>query len=313
MISRFFTVVLVALVTAARAPACECGPPRPPLKALVRADAVFSGEIIDIVPKSHDVPDEHLVDGFKTTVKVLKSWKGNVSGIVTVHTGSGLGDCGIEFKEEPYLFYAYKGKDGEWSTNICTRTAPLKSTGEETLELDGHLPALKDPPQAPVLELKGKINDAGYNGYVFTLRNQLHERIFYFGYQNPGRWTQAQVWRHGKWIDAAPNSFAPTPASSKAAAARMLGYWRREYAKLKPENDAVFLDRLKTTTIFVGIPAETGAWRVGLQYSSEKELDAGAKLQRSSRYIWCEPIRANTPARTLSFKEAFEDDHEGQH
>lgn len=291
MMLRSIAAILLAFAVTCRAPACECRNPLPPLKALAQADAVFSGEIVDIMPKSHDVPDEQMVDGFKATVRVIKSWKGNLSGTVIVHTGSGFGDCGIEFKEEAYLFYVYRDKDGGWQTHTCTRTAPLKLTGEETLELDGRLPIPKDPPLEPVFKLMGKINDAGYNGYVFTLLNRLHERIFYPGNRPFG--SPIQVRHHGRWIDKGLSRSDPQ---------------LRKLIDLEREDRPLFLDRLKVTTIFVPQLAGAAAWRLGCQYLTESEVDAGAKLKKSRHRIWSAPITPDTPAKLLSFQEAFQND-----
>ena len=296
-----FLCWLFAAVSVAHA--CSCGSSWTPLKALANSGAVFTGEIIDIKPAPYDVPGIGMVDGFAATVKVAKCWKGKVTGIIEVHTGTGYGDCGIEFAEEAYLFYVGKGQDGKLYASACNRTAPLKTTGEETLELDGKLPTLTTPEHEPTMELEGKINDAGYSGYVFTLHNLLHKRMFYIDRQYIGQWIQVQ--HHGKWVDYAPNYFMPPPRFSAASAAKMFSEWRRGYAKVRDEQAAVFLDRLKDTDIFVGTVPPGLTWRVGFQYLSEQEFDAGKNIQGSVHHVWSNPISPANTTKELSFEEAF--------
>lgn len=303
MTLRDGAMILLLFSATSRAGACSCGPPRPPLKAMAESDAVFSGEIIDIIPMTDSPPPGEMPGGFKATVKVMKSWKGDVAGIVQVHTGSGFGDCGIELTEEPWLFYAGRRTDGEWYTGACQRSRPLKYTGEEIAELDGHLPELPGRPQEPNLQLKGRIDDAGYKGYVFTLSNRLHKRLFYCDYRFTNR--VIQVWHNGRWVDYAPSNFSPP--KNRADAARTLAWWRGEYGKLKADGALVYLDRSMTTTLFVGGPLKEPRWRVGFQYLDEQELDAGKRIQRSTHYVWSEPIQADTPMEKLSFKRAFDD------
>ena len=300
---RLAMFLLQAFVALNIAQACSCGSPRPPLKALANYDAVFAGEVIDIKPTSYDVPEIGTFDEFTATVKVNRCWKGDVAGVVEVHTGTGDGDCGIELAEEAYLLYAVKDKAGKLHVDACSRTAPLKTTGEETLELDGKLPVLTTPEHEPTLKLEGKINDAGYNGYVFTLNNSLHQRIFYIDRKYIGQWIQVQ--RGGKWVNYAPNYFVPPPQFSSASAPKMLAEWRRGYAEASNEQCAVFLDRVKRTDIFVGTVPKGVTWRVGFQYLSEQELAAGRKIQQSTHYVWSFPISPSAAAKQLLFKEAF--------
>jgi hypothetical protein len=149
------------------------------------------------------------------------------SGTVTIHTGSGFGDCGYEFAEgSEYLIYAY-GPASKLQTSVCTRTRLLRDTGEEILELQAKLPKIPTPPRPPQLMLKGKIDDAGYRGYVFEFQNHLHERIFYDLFQT-------QIFRDGKWEDYPSNQgVEPPPELSPEAAAEMLRQERAESAQVE--------------------------------------------------------------------------------
>ncbi len=162
--------------------ACTCAPALPPLKALAKADAVFSGKVDSITKREVDLSDgRKIVVAQIADVVVRQSWKGKISGTVKVHTGGGGGDCGFPFeKGKSYLIYAMRDDEGNLTTNICMRTWFLGDAATEILELEGRLPEPKDPPTAPTFSLIGKIDDAGYEGLIFTLHNRLHERIFLF-------------------------------------------------------------------------------------------------------------------------------------
>jgi hypothetical protein len=213
-----------------------------------------------------------------------------------------MGDCGFQFATgEDYLFYVYRTPEGRWQTDVCTRTVLLKNAANEVLELEGRLPALTIPAQEPLLELRGTTKDAGYEGYVFTMRNRLHERIFYF----EGHF-RIQVQKDGKWVDYPPNHHvAPRPELSPAAAAKELEQWKNAYDELQPEHSASFVDRQTSRAVFAAVPTKSATWRVGYQYVTEHELDAGAELQASDHFVWSAPIEPNTASTPLSFEQAF--------
>jgi len=307
MIQRLFGVVFLVLVTARGARACTCLPAPPPLKAFAGAEAVFRGRVTGIAQKPTYAPQiDRMVQGYEVSVEVTQSWKGGVAGAGKVDTGSGLGDCGFEFRKgDSYLIYAVRTPAGHWYTNACTRTKSVKRVGEEILELEGKLPIPKVAAGNPVFELKGRINDAGYNGYVFTLRNRLHERMFYLNFPLPGWLIQVQV--GGKWVDYPPNNGLGEPGElALDAASERLAEWRKMYEAEDVKEAAWYLDRLSTTRIFVAPPISKGVWRVGMQYVTERELDSGARVQDSKHYFWSDPITAASPAKSLTFKEAFQ-------
>jgi hypothetical protein len=243
--------------------------------------------------------------GVEATVLVVKRLQGRVKGRVIVTTGDGMGDCGFGFaKGESYLIYATRAKDGRWYTDSCAGTQSLVDAHNEILELEGRLPVLKSPEQAPTLELRGKINDAGYNGFIILLRNNLHSRIFY---HYPDHFIQVR--RNGIWVDYPPNyNLGPRAEIPEESEASLL----EEANKRNQETDAayspysgLYVDRLSAVANFVGEPTAKLVWRVGVRYVSERELDAGKRFQDSKHIIWSDPIDAPTQAKQLSFKEAF--------
>jgi hypothetical protein len=273
---------------------------------MAQTDAVFTGKVTYLTTLF--VTDRETKEKFPTrveaTVQVTKSIKGHVHGDITVTTGTGGGDCGYDFVEgESYLFYAYKGKDGRLSTNICTRTQPLQDAGDEILELAGRLPRIKTPAHDPVIQLKGKINDAGYNGYVFVLSNRLHGRIFYMGQSNP---YFIQVKTSGKWSAYPANYFeSPREELSDTDAMKALQYQRLYRANSISNDHPEFINRLSSGIFFTAIPTSTKTWRMGIQYVTEQEFDAGKKIPRSKHIVWSEPINEQTVTRELTFDQAF--------
>ena len=104
-------------------PACE--------PAWLQADAVFVGRVYwtELLPtKDHGGSTLHRI----ATVKTLEPFIGNISGWVSVETGSGGGDCGYDFGlGEEYLFYARRQKDGSLTTSICTRTQKISDASAD--------------------------------------------------------------------------------------------------------------------------------------------------------------------------------------
>ena len=151
----------------------------------------------------------------------------------------------------------------------------------------------------PTVELVGRINDAGYNGYIFKLTNRLHERIYHldiFG----GYWVQTR--RGEGWLDDASHTFYPYRSRGDAAAGRKT---ERKHPGLITRDTTTFLDRLKSTMVFVPRTPEGTTWRVGFQYLPEKELNAGKKLQRSKRVVYSVPVSPGAVVKNVSFAETL--------
>lgn len=79
------------------------------------------------------------------SVRVLRAYRGKVSGNVTVLTGMGLGDCGFDFETgKAYLVYADRVDTVSLSTSICTGTSPLEQAGPALRFLRGEKPTADD-------------------------------------------------------------------------------------------------------------------------------------------------------------------------
>ena len=136
-------MILPALVAAALSLAepcgtCSCVGPGTPQSAVESATAVFTGTVVSVRETTQSTEHE------RWPVRVVRfrvdgAWKGVNAPEVTVLTGMGGGDCGLDFDRGlRYLVYAYGGAGRKLSTGLCTRTAPAARAGED-------LRALGDP------------------------------------------------------------------------------------------------------------------------------------------------------------------------
>jgi hypothetical protein len=156
---RFLVTVFIAalLTTSTDVLACQCG--RRPLVAEQYADApiVFIGKVEAVrdrwnvfaklrlrVLRFFD-PDampavetrSYCTDvGMEVLFTVQQSWKGVSTREVSLLTGRGGGDCGVEFKPgQVYVVYAH-GRSGDGcQTNICTRTREVSYASDDLLFL----------------------------------------------------------------------------------------------------------------------------------------------------------------------------------
>ncbi len=124
-----FALLIFLFASAEKSLACSCMVTPEPLKkqiqkAFTGADAIFSGEVIEIKKSSAD--EYNVLVNFK----VAKSWKGNVGKEVTINTAGDSAMCGYGFEVgEKYLVYANGLKDS-LSTNICSRTTVFSPKGD---------------------------------------------------------------------------------------------------------------------------------------------------------------------------------------
>ncbi|MDZ4290177.1 MAG: hypothetical protein U0984_19580 [Prosthecobacter sp.] len=279
--------------------ACSCSTSAPPLKAMARTDCVFTGKVTMLKEIENPVR-------LAATITVTKRLKGEMPDTVLVTTGFGGGDCGFPFEQgESYLIYAQRQKDGILYTNICMRTGFLKDAATEILELEGRLPKLRHPSTPPSLRLVGKIEDAGYNGLIFSLENTLHDRIFLFSGSTGTHRVQVQV--DGSWIDYAPNwTVSPRKALASKEEAAALERWKQSYEGMETKGEATYLNRMSAMREFIAIPTTSHTWRVGIEYITEAEFDAGKEIQQSGQCIWSEAIvPQNVQAPELTFEKAF--------
>jgi hypothetical protein len=79
------------------------------------------------------------------SIRVLRAYRGQASGNVTVLTGMGLGDCGFDFETgKEYLVYADRVDAENLFTSICTGTSPLEQAGPALRYLRGEKPTADD-------------------------------------------------------------------------------------------------------------------------------------------------------------------------
>jgi hypothetical protein len=77
--------------------------------------------------------------------RVLRAYRGDVSGMVTVLTGSGDADCGFDFDTgSQYLVYADRVDDNTLRTSICSGTSLSQHAAPALRVLRGEDPAQED-------------------------------------------------------------------------------------------------------------------------------------------------------------------------
>jgi len=117
----------VSIVNASEVFACSCVPTGDAslktqvTEAYKKSSNVFSGEVIEITKGA---------DAFSAKVKfkIDKSWKQKLSGELTIITATDSALCGYFFEVgKKYVVYA-QGENSNLRTDICTRTALLKSS-----------------------------------------------------------------------------------------------------------------------------------------------------------------------------------------
>jgi hypothetical protein len=112
--------------------ACSCAVMPSPEQGFSDAQAVFSGEVINIKENSS------LLGGYGKTVffDVKETWKGTEGKEVAIMTGSGGGDCGVAFVVgQEYLVYANVSDMYEKQSLSTTICSPTKALGDATEDL----------------------------------------------------------------------------------------------------------------------------------------------------------------------------------
>jgi hypothetical protein len=106
--------------------------PPPPEDALEEADAVFSGEVVEIIENQKLFGGSY---GKTVHFKVDKAWKGTDESEMVITTGNNGGDCGFSFeKGQKYLVYGSASNmyvEGTLSTTICHRTTELAGATDD--------------------------------------------------------------------------------------------------------------------------------------------------------------------------------------
>lgn len=144
----FVVLLLAGLVAATSRPtaACICDEEEPIAPAVQRADAVFTGVVVN-TPRESGLAGL-LRYGPGITLDVTGSWKGvSVSGVTIVEPQSGTW-CGGEFHVgESYLVYAQRwdrSLGASFQTEHCNRSAPL-ALAERDLQHLGIPPVRPQP------------------------------------------------------------------------------------------------------------------------------------------------------------------------
>jgi hypothetical protein len=128
--------------------ACSCMMPPPPLAARDTAVAVFRGTVTDISPTGVGGTSSDFV---RVSFGVSEVWKGPTEPTITIATSGSSASCGYEFAlREEYVVYAGLD-DAQFTTSLCSRTAPLAQAADDVRELGaGTRPA--PAPTAPAAE-----------------------------------------------------------------------------------------------------------------------------------------------------------------
>lgn len=123
-----------------QANACSCIPPRPPLEAFERADAVFAGDVVSISEPKGLFGSwlASSTDPVTVEFKVNSVWKGEIRETLFIQTAWSSAGCGFEFVQgERYIVYARKG----WAS-LCSRTRSIDKASEDLMALgEGSAPA----------------------------------------------------------------------------------------------------------------------------------------------------------------------------
>jgi len=96
-----------------------------------------------------DPDDSYASYGVRVTFEVTKSWKGAQLRHLTILTGRGGGDCGVDFREHSdYLVFGYAERNGEARDLIATIcTTKLLTKGARELSFLRALPSAEAGPE----------------------------------------------------------------------------------------------------------------------------------------------------------------------
>ena len=118
-----FKILFISLLIGLAYP-CSCLEPLPPGEAYEEADAVFSGQMTNIVM---DGSNYYL----EVSIVTIDVWKGEILDEIIILTETSSDACGYNFQvNNEYLVYGYN-YGGDIYTNICTRTNLLEYANED--------------------------------------------------------------------------------------------------------------------------------------------------------------------------------------
>lgn len=131
----------LAVVAPWNAWACKCSSPPDVQSALKTSVVVFQGRVSSITDAmSLSTPGGRGIYGSnpyrRVRFTVLESYKGDLPAQLVIGTGRSGGDCGFEFSiGETYLVFATPARsgyeEGDYITDICTRTAHVKDATKD--------------------------------------------------------------------------------------------------------------------------------------------------------------------------------------
>jgi hypothetical protein len=156
-------LIAVFVLSTVKGHACSCVKPDAS-EALVHAQAVFVGEVIDVSDPRSILPEAPASERlFKITFKVERAWKGApFSGEVGVLSAQGNGDCAhppVSLGEK-YLIYA-EPADGWPMISSCSRTALLTDPVTPVEWLAASTAAHDSPRKSPdFLALRSDVSSA---------------------------------------------------------------------------------------------------------------------------------------------------------
>ena len=115
-------VLAFVFLAQAAVPACSCGPKKSVPDAFAECKVIFVGRCVSGKVASKQIKDFGLFEYRQFTFEVTRGWKGvGDKKQITVSTGAGYGDCGVQYElGESYIVYCAAGED-ELATNICMR------------------------------------------------------------------------------------------------------------------------------------------------------------------------------------------------
>lgn len=182
-------LLVLALACAPEARACSCMGERPACEALGGSTAVFVGRVVGAAEQK-TVKDaagaDVTLDVGAIHFAVEEAFSGVKAGArVTVHSGTGGGDCGYWFRRgERYVVYAGGDLKARLHTSVCTRTRPLADAGEDlaflrALPAEGAGVRLYGVVAAPPGEAEGEGGERkpeGLAGITVTVRDARGRR-----------------------------------------------------------------------------------------------------------------------------------------
>lgn len=95
---------------------------------------------IDKATSRRELDEINIADKWSTprrvVLRILEAFTSTTTGRITVYTGSGPGDCGVDFKKnERWLVDAFRDDIGNWIAHKCSTTAPAAKTAAVIREL----------------------------------------------------------------------------------------------------------------------------------------------------------------------------------